>query len=151
MSLLTPAEHSLRECLAVVYTVKQFRHYLLGRSFLLITDHAPLLGLSAQKVEGMLCHWALAMQEYDFQIVYRKGTLNANADALSRCNWSDTHSCAVTSVIPHTARDELRHTRQTESHLSKVIQACTQSLHRPTGPEWRTQPLQCYKQLWSQL
>lgn len=73
-----------KECLAVVYALKQFRHYLLGRSFLLITDHAPLQWLSAQKMEGMLCRWALAMPEYDFQIVYRKGTLNANADALSR-------------------------------------------------------------------
>ena len=98
---LTEPEHHYsviqRECLAVVYALKQFRHYLLGRSFLLITDHAPLQWLSAQKMEGMLCHWALAMQEYDFQIVHRKDTLNANADALSRCNRSDTHSCAVIS------------------------------------------------------
>ena len=43
-----------RECLAVVYAVKQFRHYLLGRPFLLYTDHAPLQWLSAQKMEGML-------------------------------------------------------------------------------------------------
>ena len=63
----------------------------------------------------------------------------------------DTHSCAVTTAIPHTARDELRHAQQTDSHLAKVIQACTQSLHRPTGSEWRKQPLQHYRQLWSQL
>ena len=49
-----------RECLAVVYALKQFYHYLLGRTFLLITDHAPLQWLSAQKMEGMLCHRALA-------------------------------------------------------------------------------------------
>ena len=62
-----------RECLAVVYALKQFRHYLLGRRFQLITDHAPLQWLSAQKMEGMLCHWALcSMQEHDFQIVYHK-------------------------------------------------------------------------------
>ena len=36
------------------------------------------------KMEGLLCRWALAMEEYNFQIVYRKGTLNGNADALSR-------------------------------------------------------------------
>ena len=29
------------ECLAVVYALKQFHHYLLGRQFLLHTDHAP--------------------------------------------------------------------------------------------------------------
>ena len=72
-----------RECLAVVYALKQFRHYLLGRHFQLLTDHAPLRWLSAQKMEGMLCRWALAMQEYDFEIVYCKGSLNTNADSLS--------------------------------------------------------------------
>ena len=61
-----------KECLAVVYALKQFRHYLLGRHFQLLTDHAPLQWLSAQKMEGMLCRWALAMQEYDFHIVYRQ-------------------------------------------------------------------------------
>ena len=100
------------------------RHYLLGHSFQLITDHAPFQWLSAQKMEGMLCHCALAIPEYDFQIVYHKGTLNANADGLSWCNRSDTHSCAVTSAIPHTARDELCHTQQTDSH--RIIKAyCT--------------------------
>ena len=99
-------------------------HYLLGHSFQLITDHAPFQWLSAQKMEGMLCCCALAIPEYDFQIVYHKGTLNANADGLSWCNRSDTHSCAVTSAIPHTARDELCHTQQTDSHW--VIKAyCT--------------------------
>ena len=50
-----------KECLAAVFALKQFRHYLLGRSFQLLTDHAPLQWLSAQKVEGLLCRWALAM------------------------------------------------------------------------------------------
>ena len=39
-----------RECLAVLYAVKQFRHYLLGQAFVLHTDHQPLQWLSAQKI-----------------------------------------------------------------------------------------------------
>ena len=81
-----------RECLAVVYALKQFRHYLLGRHFTIVTDHAPLQWLSAQKMEGLLCRWALALQEYDFKIVYWKGTLNTNADALSRLVQMRVHS-----------------------------------------------------------
>ena len=86
-----------RECLAVVYALKQFRHYLLGRRFQLVTDHAPLQWLSAQKMEGMLCRWALAMQEYNFQIVYRKWVLNGNADVLSRLPSSP---CAIPPYSP---------------------------------------------------
>ena len=63
-----------RECLAVVYALKQFRHYLLGHHFKVYTDHAPLQWLSAQKMEGLLCRWVLAIQEYDFTISYKKET-----------------------------------------------------------------------------
>lgn len=59
-----------KECLAVVYALKQFRHYLLGRPFAIVTDHAPLQWLSAQKMEGLLARWAL---EYEFTITYRRG------------------------------------------------------------------------------
>ena len=84
-----------KECLAIVFALKQFRHYLLGRPFKLVTDHAPLQWLSAQKIEGMLCRWALAMQEYSFYIEYRRGSLNSNADALSRRVLHTTVSAAT--------------------------------------------------------
>ena len=54
--------------------------------------------LSAQKMEGMLCQWSLAIQEYDFKIVYRKGSSHSKADALSRCF---TELCAITIGLPH--------------------------------------------------
>ena len=70
---------------------KQFRHYLLGRHFTLFTDHAPLQWLSAQKMEDLLCRWALCLQEYDFCIMYRRHT-NQNADALSRLDTKELES-----------------------------------------------------------
>ena len=73
-----------QECLAAVYGMKQFRHYLLDRPFELWTDHKPLKWLANQKLEGILGWWALALQEYSFTVVYCRGSQNTNADALSR-------------------------------------------------------------------
>ena len=76
-----------KECLAIVYATKKFRHYLLGRPFQLYTDHASLQWLSAQ-MEGMLCRWALALQEFDFNISYKPGSQNASADAFTSLCYS---------------------------------------------------------------
>ena len=59
-----------RESLAAVFAIKHFRHYLLGRPFIQHTDHQSLQWLTAQKMEGRLCRWALAMQEFDLEIKY---------------------------------------------------------------------------------
>ena len=57
-SVLTPPEKSYsviqQECLAIVYALKQFRHYLLGCHFTLQTDYAPLQWLTSQNMEGLL-------------------------------------------------------------------------------------------------
>ena len=100
-----------RECLAVVYATKQFRHYLLGRPFQLYTDHAPLQWLSGQKMEGMLCRWALALQEFDFTISYKPGSQNVSADALSRCTLAPD-SCSATFIPPQASREEIRSAQQ---------------------------------------
>ena len=44
-----------KECLAAVFAMKQFRHYLLGRNFQLLSDLRPLQWLSSHKMEGLVC------------------------------------------------------------------------------------------------
>ena len=96
-----------KECLAAVYAMKQFHHYLLGWPFTLVTDHAPLQWLLAKKMEGLLSRWALAIQEYDFVIQHRKDTLNGYADALSHSETA-AGQCDVTITISHTLTEHLR-------------------------------------------
>ena len=141
-----------RECLAVVYAMKQFRHYLLGRPFHLVTDHAPLQWLSAQKMEGMLCRWALAMQEYDFTIKYRKGSQNSNADALSRLEMpSMLNVNAAISLSLSPAKVEIYGAQKQDTVLKEVRKALLNSTTPPRNTLWNTYPLRRYKQLWSQI
>ena len=137
-----------KECLAVVHALKQFRHYLLGREFSIITDHAPLQWLSAQKMEGLLARWALAIQEYDFTITYRKGLEHGNADALSWKEYSDPEHAAATTQLPLLMED-LRQQQLSDPVIYEIHRAL--SHNRSIPPQWHQFPLSRYKQLWSQL
>ena len=73
------------ECLAAVWGVRYFRVYLYGARFILYTDHRPLEWLMTNpNLTGMHARWALMLQEFDFEVRYRKGLINMNADGLSR-------------------------------------------------------------------
>ena len=115
-----------KECLATVYAMKQFRHYLLGRPFQLVTNHAPLQWLSAQKMEGLLCRWDLAMEEYNFQIVYCKSTLNGNADALSCRPHSISAPVAITSTTKQITDVERAQQNDSVFLTRSIMHCCTQ-------------------------
>ena len=74
------------ECLACLYAMKAFRHYLISKRFTLVSDHAPLAYLnSINDPSSRLMRWILKFQDYEYDFKYKKGKLNINADALSRC------------------------------------------------------------------
>ena len=74
-----------KELLAIVWATKHFRQYLYGRKFSTVTDHKPLVWLmNVKDPNSRLMRWRLKLEEYDYEIIYKSGKTNTNADALSR-------------------------------------------------------------------
>ena len=61
-----------REGLAMVFSCKKFRHYLLANHFKLYIDHQALLYLVNKPcTTDKITRWLLLLQEFDFEIVIR--------------------------------------------------------------------------------
>ena len=81
-----------KECLAIKLGVQAFRVYLLGRTFVVQTDHRSLEWLNRLKENNArLTRWSLSLQPYKFTVVHRAGKDNANADGLSRGSMDATN------------------------------------------------------------
>ena len=75
-----------KELLAVRFFIEHFRQYLLGRKFLVRTDHQALIWLfKLKEPRGKVARWIEILSHYDFSIAYRPGHKQAHCDALSRC------------------------------------------------------------------
>ena len=73
-----------RELLAIVFSLRKFRHYLLGRPVRVRTDHASLRWLlEFKEPEGQVARWLQIIDTYDIKIEHRPGKLHGNADGLS--------------------------------------------------------------------
>ena len=78
-------ETTRKELLAIVYGLKQYKQYLLGRHFVIRTDHAALSWLR-RTAEPMpqLARWLTFIEQFEYEILHRRGTQHGNADGLSR-------------------------------------------------------------------
>ncbi|GFW97567.1 retrovirus-related Pol polyprotein from transposon 412 [Trichonephila clavipes] len=74
-----------KELLAIAKAVEHLHPCFYGRRFLLRAYHASLTWLlNFKNSEGQITRYIQRLQEYDFEIRYRKGSANGNANAFSR-------------------------------------------------------------------
>jgi hypothetical protein len=122
---LSPQHLSLtvydKEMLAIIHAVTKWRPYLIGRHFQIRTDHRSLKHILEQRISSIEQHkWVTKLLGYDFEIIYKKGTENLVADALSRI---PEHSEVFAISIPACATfDHIKKEQQEDPELKKVIQ-----------------------------
>ncbi|WVZ94694.1 LOW QUALITY PROTEIN: hypothetical protein U9M48_040559 [Paspalum notatum var. saurae] len=74
-----------KECLALILAVTKWKSYLQHREFLIATDHKSLIHLGDQKLqEGLQQKAFLKLMGLQYKVIYKKGSDNRVADALSR-------------------------------------------------------------------
>ena len=113
-----------KEGLALVYAVRKFHQFLFGNKFTMVTDHKPLLGLFAEnsplpaRAAARVLRWALLLAAYDYQLKYREGSRNGNADALSRLPL-DARTGEFSQKLVSVAMMELAKSPVTEEELKR--------------------------------
>jgi hypothetical protein len=70
-----------REMPSIVYFTKYFQEYLLGRKFLIRTDHSSLRWLQQFKdQDGQVHRWLEQLSKFNYDIEHRPGSKHTNAD-----------------------------------------------------------------------
>ena len=78
-----------REACAIVEAIRKWRHFLLGKHFMVVTDQQAVRYMFDGKNKGKIknekiLRWRLELSCFSFDISYRDGKRNVVADALSR-------------------------------------------------------------------
>ncbi|PNX97560.1 retrotransposon-related protein, partial [Trifolium pratense] len=74
-----------KELMALVLAIQHWRHYLLGRRFIVYSDQKSLRHLLQQRITtSNQQEWMAKLLGFDFEVIYKVGVENKVADALSR-------------------------------------------------------------------
>ena len=126
-----------QELLAVVCALREWRHYLHGQPFTVLTDHNSLQHLHTQPhLSRRQIRWTEFLAEFQFKISYQKGKDNVVADALSRRKDHASESvgqlaavAAISSAQPSDATDRYQASVSSRSSLCRHTTQSSCSSH----------------------
>ena len=121
--------------------IDRFHEYLYGGQFDVYTDNNPLTYiLTLAKLDATGQRWVTSLANYDFQIFYKSGKSNVEADALSHIPRAsdvliDSPSVkAIISAVPYT------HHMDYNYHPSDLVCKSTQIVvHKMSRDDWRAE------------
>lgn len=88
-----------KELLVVVFAFEKFISYLVGSKVIVYTHHAAVRHILAKKnTKPRLLSWILLLQEFDLEILHKKGVKNGVANHLSRLRINKEIS--ITDALP---------------------------------------------------
>ncbi|CAG2239543.1 unnamed protein product [Mytilus edulis] len=117
-----------KECLAVLEGITKNKVYLSHARFKVYTDHQALVWLHKSKdTNSRLGRWALELQNYDFEIIYKEGKKNTNADALSRIPYKEIKDeihpkLSVNSLLENNIKTEIKFEYANEKPIIAAIE-----------------------------
>ena len=115
------------ELLAIVVGLKVFRQYLLGRNFVIGTDHSELQWLRrTPEPMNQLARWLTFIEQYQFEFVHRPVAKHGNADGLSRR--PNAQKGARSEALHHSGSKYDAH-----SEVLQVHRTTTSADPQPTG------------------
>ena len=101
--------------------VERFHEYIYGSTFSIYTNNNPLTYvLTVAKLDAMSHCWMACLANYNFQLCYRVGRANIDADALLRVSWL---KCVSDTLGTYT---------QVTAAVGQAVQQAT--LGSPTSP-----------------
>jgi hypothetical protein len=117
------------ELAAIVHALKMWRHYLLGRKFVFMTDHFGLRHMFDQpKLNARKSRWMSLLSEFDFKIKQIKGKENKVVDSLSR-SIKMIH-LAVISTCEIDVMERVKNAQETDTFFKTMTSYLRQA---PTG------------------
>lgn len=129
-----------KELLAVKHFVEHYKHYLLGRRFLVRSDHQALKWLfSLKDPKSRIARWIEILSAYDFEVEYRRGTQHGNADALSRCPDPKICNCPEISGLKCGPCNKCLRRESTMSGQESTVEDCRRingDRHSSSSSEW---------------
>jgi len=124
-----------REALALTWSVVRLKHFLLGRSFSIVTDHKPLQYLFGKSeiptgASARIGNWVISLLPYDFEVRYSTGKSISHADAMSRVAIAENEINSVTKNVyfeapvlaPKTVAFETQHDTLSQNITKRIIE-----------------------------